>query len=107
MICMIPVVMIIFDTVLLGCLIKKQSVLSIEEMDLADAWSSFLIESANMRSLVTTFRKGFAVAMEFKAKHKAANGKKFQATMFEVESGYKARWFPMVMAAFFMIMPNL
>lgn len=99
----IPVAMIIVDTILLGCFIKKQSQLSIETMDASDAWSSFLIESANMRSLVTTFRKGFPVAMQFKDMHKKANGKNFQANMFEAATGYYAKWFPTLLAIFFMI----
>jgi len=97
----IPIAMIVFDTFLLKLYIKAQSELSIQVMDKADAWSSFLIESANLRPLITTFRRGYAVALEFQGLHKEFNGKNFKANMFEAGTLWKAKWFPTLLAVFF------
>ena len=70
-------------------------------MDKADAWSGFLIESANLRPLITTFRRGYAVALEFQGLHKEFNGKNFKANMFEAGTLWKAKWFPTLLAVFF------
>merc|ERR1740138_1850363 len=101
---MIPVIMIVFDSWLLMKNIKQNSALNIETMEKADNWSNFVIEAGDLKSLVQTYRRDYQVAMDFKALHKQFNGKNFQTNMFEAETLWQAKWFPLLLAAVVMVM---
>jgi hypothetical protein len=100
----IPVIMIVFDGVMLKLNIRRSTELNIHAMEKADDWSTFVVEAGDLKSLVQTYRQDYQVAMEFKGLHKAFNGANFKANMFEQGTLWKAKWFPTLLAAAVMIL---
>ena len=103
----IPVIMILFDGVMLKLNIRRSTELNIAAMEKADDWSTFVIEAGDLKSLVQTYRQDYQVAMEFKGLHKQFNGANFKANMFEQGTLWKAKWFPTLLAAAVMIIAGL
>ena len=103
----IPVIMILFDGVMLKLNIRRSTELNIAAMEKADDWSTFVIEAGDLKSLVQTYRQDYQVAMEFKGLHKQFNGANFKANMFEQGTLWKAKWFPLILAAGVMIIAGM
>ena len=59
----IPFTMILFNVVLIVCFMEKQSGLRIQEMELADNWSDFVVEMMDLRFLIGNFRRAHQVGV--------------------------------------------
>ena len=104
---LIPIIMIVFDGVMLKLNIRRSTELNIHAMEKADKWSTYLIEAGDLKSLVQTYRQDYEVAMAFKGLHKEFNGANFKANMFEQGTLWKAKWFPTLLAAAVMIIAGM
>ena len=96
--------MILFDSVLLVKKIGLQSEYSINSMEQADDWGNFIIEAGDLKPLVQTYRRDYETTIEFMHEYKEASAYGFKAAMYEAETLWQAKWFPMLLATVVMVL---
>jgi len=100
---LVPFGMIALDAVLLKLSIDEASEKDLTAMTADDEWSSFLVQAAYTRPVVTTFRKGFMVTRQFDEIQKAFNQKAYVASSYTVQTKWQAGAIPTACAALIMI----
>ena len=96
--------MILFDSALLVKKIGLQSEYSINSMEQADDWGNFIIEAGDLKPLVQTYRRDYETTIEFMHEYKEASAYGFKAAMYEAETLWQAKWFPMLLATVVMVL---
>lgn len=97
--CALPLAMIVTDTALLQSSAPKQSKLTSKHMEQSDVWGNFIISSADLRPVVTSYRQGNEVADSFESLHKTWNGMAFTAGNHLADTMWSAKAVPTLLAA--------
>jgi len=87
----IPVVMLITDTIIMGCRMDTQSELHDKYMDTEHAWKTRLAEWVQNRLLITQYRWGDKLADDFKGIHKTCNGARFTSDYYKLTTANYVR----------------
>ena len=99
----VPFAMLALDFILLQMSIRTAAVKDLEAMHADDEWSSFMVQAAFLRSVITTYRKGYAVTERFGMIHDVFNKKAFDADKFTNLTKWNAGAIPTACAAVVMI----